>query len=65
MIDLLSLRPGERVLLRQGITAEVIENMEDGQWVQVRYVSVPDSPSEAGAEELVHAQDVLRRLEER
>ncbi len=64
MIDLLSLRPGERVLLREGITAEVVENMEDGQWVQVRYVSVPGSPSEADAVELAHAQDVLRRLEE-
>lgn len=64
MIDLLSLCPGERVFLREEITAELVENMEDGQWVQVRYLDVPGKPAEAGSVELVHSQDVLRRLEE-
>ena len=42
-----------------GITAEVIDNIGDGQWVQVRYVAVPDDPAAVGSEELCHSQDIL------
>jgi len=61
MINVLDLKPGDRLALREGITAEVTENMEDGMWVEVRYV---DAPKEAdrGLIELCHAQDIVAVL---
>ncbi len=43
MINVLTLRPGDRLELEDGTIAEVLENMEDGMWVQVRYLQVPRS----------------------
>jgi len=59
MIDMLTLQPGDRLMLKEKILAEVVENMEDGMWVQVRYIEVPGSPDEVGAIELCHAQDIV------
>jgi hypothetical protein len=59
MIDLMTLKPGDRLLLQQGIVAEVTANMGDGQWVEVRLIEVPGHPSEVGAVELCHAQDIV------
>lgn len=60
MIDMLTLKPGDRLLLREKVVAEVVENMEDGMWVQVRYLQVPGDESQVGSVEFCHAQDVLR-----
>lgn len=60
MIDLMTLKPGDRLQLQQGIVAEVTANMGDGQWVEVRLIEVPGRPSEAGAVELCHAQDIVK-----
>ncbi|MEA2740618.1 MAG: hypothetical protein QOH05_3925 [Acetobacteraceae bacterium] len=46
---------GTRLQIAGGLSAEVIENMGDGEWLRVRILSGPD----AGAEELCHATDVL------
>jgi hypothetical protein len=46
---------GRKLLIAGGLTAEVIENMGDGEWLRVRILSGVD----AGAEELCHATDVL------
>jgi hypothetical protein len=62
MIDLMTLKPGDRLLLQQGIVAEVTANMGDGQWVEVRLIEVPRRPAEAGAVELCHAQDIVKLL---
>jgi hypothetical protein len=62
MIDLMTIKVGERLQLRQGIVAEVLENMQDGMWLQVRYLAFPAQPDEVGTEELCHAQDVVRVL---
>jgi hypothetical protein len=62
MINVLTIKPGERIRLREGIVAEVLENMEDGMWLQVRYLEVPKSPDEVGTSELCHAQDILEVL---
>ena len=62
MIDLMTLKPGDRLLLQKGIVAEVIENMGDGQWVQARLIEVPEQPSDVGAVELCHAQDIVKVL---
>jgi hypothetical protein len=46
---------GARLLIAGGLTAQVIENMGDGEWLRVRILSGDD----IGAEELCHATDVL------
>jgi hypothetical protein len=59
MINLIDLAVGARVRLVGTITAEVIENMGDGQWVMVRYLEAPGDPSSVGTEELCHSQDIV------
>jgi hypothetical protein len=46
---------GAKLLIAGGLTAEVIENMGDGEWLRVRLLS----GEAAGTEELCHATDVL------
>lgn len=60
MINVLHVKVGTKLNLREGIVAEVIENMEDGMWLQVKYLEFPSSPGEVGAIELCHAQDILK-----
>ena len=60
MIDVMTIKVGDRLFLREGIHAEVLENMEDGMWLRVTYPAVPNNPSEVGAIELCHAQDILK-----
>ena len=62
MIDLMTLKPGDRLLLQKGIVAEVTENMGDGMWVEVRLIEVPQRPDDIGAVELCHAQDIVKVL---
>ncbi len=63
MIDMLTLKPGDRLVLRDNVLAEVVENMEDGMWVQVRYLEVPANAGDVGTEELCHAQDIVKLSE--
>ena len=46
---------GAKLTIAGGLSAEVIENMGDGEWLRVRILSGADS----GTEELCHATDVL------
>lgn len=62
MINVLTLKAGDRLELEDGTLAEVVENMEDGMWVQIRYIQVPRNPAEVGAIELCHAQDIVKLL---
>ena len=62
MIDLMTLKPGDRLQLIKGIVAEVTENMGDGMWVEVRLIEAPDRSDEVGAVELCHAQDIVKVL---
>lgn len=64
MIDVMAIKVGTRLKLQEGVIAEVTENMEDGQWLQVRYLEWPGRPDEVGATELCHAQDVIKVLSE-
>ena len=59
MINILDIKVGSTLLLREGVVAEVLENMQDGMWLQVNYLEVPNSPDEVGSIELCHAQDIL------
>jgi hypothetical protein len=46
---------GTKLVIAGGLSAEVIENMGDGEWLRVRLLS----GDQAGTEELCHATDVL------
>jgi len=60
MINVLDIKAGNKLLLRDGVVAEVVENMEDGMWLQVKYLEVPNNPNDVGSIELCHAQDILK-----
>jgi len=62
MIDVTSIKAGTTLKLQEGVVAEVTENMNDGQWLQVRYLESPGRPAEVGAIELCHAQDIIKVL---
>ena len=62
MIDVAAVKVGTRLRLQEGVVAEVTENMEDGQWLQVRYLESPGRPAEVGLVELCHAQDIVKVL---
>jgi hypothetical protein len=64
MIDVAGVAVGTKLKLADGVVAEVTENMEDGQWLQVRYLESPGRPAEVGAVELCHAQDIIKVLSE-
>lgn len=55
MLAVTGVEIGAKLLIAGGLSAEVIENMGDGEWLRVRILSGED----AGAEELCHATDVL------
>jgi hypothetical protein len=61
MINVIPLKSGDRLVLRERIIAEVAENMEDGMWVEVRYLEAP-SETDVGLVELCHAQDIVAVL---
>lgn len=64
MIDVMAVKAGMKLKLADGVVAEVTENMEDGQWLQVRYLESPGRPAEIGSVELCHAQDIIKVLSE-
>jgi hypothetical protein len=61
MIDVTAIKVGTRLKL-QGVIAEVTENIEDGQWLRVRYLVSPARPAEVGT--VCHAQDIIEILSE-
>ena len=64
MIDVMAIKMGTRLKLQEGVIAEVTENMEDGQWLQVRYIESPGRPADVGTVELRHATDIVMVLSE-
>lgn len=63
MINTLDLKPGDKLALREGLLAEVVENMDDGMWLQIRYLQVPGQEEPSGELELCHAQDIVKVIE--
>ena len=59
VINVLTLEPGTRVRLVGDAIAEVVANPQDGVWLLLRYLTVPDNPAQVGTEEMVFAEDVL------
>ena len=56
MIELSAVAVGNRLHLVGGITAEVLEIVND-EWAKVRLIEVPNG--EPGVEELCHATDIV------
>ena len=56
MIELSAVAVGSRLRLVGGVTAEVLEIVND-EWAKVRVLEVPGG--EPGAEELCHATDII------
>ncbi len=50
MLNLLAIEPGQFIRLKDGSTAEVVENMGDGIWLNAR--------RDSGDEELVFCEDI-------
>jgi hypothetical protein len=59
MINVIELKPGDKIQLGGDVIAEVIANPRDGIWIEARYVKVPDDPSQEGVEEMVFAEDIV------
>jgi hypothetical protein len=55
MLTVNNIEIGAKLLIAGGLSAEVIENVGDGEWLRIRLLSGDD----AGTEELCHATDVL------
>jgi len=55
MLTVTDIAAGTKLKIAGGLTAEVIENMGDGEWLRVRILTGTD----AGSEELCHASDVV------
>jgi hypothetical protein len=56
MIELSAVAIGNRLRLVGGITAEVVEIVND-EWAKIRLIEGPDA--QPGAEELCHATDII------
>jgi hypothetical protein len=56
VIELSSVAIGNKVRLVGGVTAEVVEIVND-EWAKVRLIEVPNG--EPGGEELCHATDII------
>ena len=52
------LKIGERVTLDSGAVAEVVAPTEDGKWVLVKYIEVPESPEIVGTEDLCSTDEI-------
>lgn len=57
-MNLFEIAPGMTIETKDGASAEVVENMGDGQWLMVRYLSAPKHPELVGEEELCHAEAI-------
>jgi hypothetical protein len=62
MVNVMDLKPGDRVRLAGDVVVEVISNPKDGIWIQARYLSVPDDPSQEGTEEMIFAEDMIDQM---
>lgn len=51
MIDLYAISVGDLISVKDGRKGSCVENMNDGQWVEVEF---------EGEEELIHSQDIVQ-----
>ena len=58
MINVMDLNPGDKVRLSDDVIVEIIDNPRDGIWLQGRYITVPNNPSQEGEIEMIFAEDI-------
>jgi hypothetical protein len=63
MINVMELKPGDKIRLGEDVIAEVVTNPRDGAWIQARYVTVPGDAGQEGTEEMVFAEDIVELVE--
>ena len=63
VVNLLHLKPGNKISLSSGATMEVTTNPGDGVWIFGRYLTSPSDPTQEGTEEMVFAQEIVEVLE--
>jgi hypothetical protein len=57
-MDLWTLKPGDKILTRDGAQAEVLYETEDGERIKVRYLEAKDDPSLEGTEDFVNEGEI-------
>jgi hypothetical protein len=62
MHNLLGLEPSTRLVLQDGSTVVIAENMDDGQWVRIHRLDDGGKPIEDDSFDLVHSQDIKNVL---
>ena len=60
-LELLALKAGDTVRTLDGNLAVVVQPSEDGEWVLVKYVDCPATPSLVGTEDLC-SEDELENV---
>lgn len=58
-LDIWSLKAGDVIRLEGGAIAQVAKPTEDGRWILIHYVEVPDNPDLAGTEDLCSEDEVI------
>jgi hypothetical protein len=63
VVDLTSLKLGDRVKLVGGLEAEIVEPSEDGRWILVRYLKSPRGSALVDTQDLCAAEEVEALIE--
>jgi hypothetical protein len=58
-VNIRDLAVGTRVLLSNGVEAEILSNPGDGVWLFGRCLSAVDDTARPGEEEMIFAQDIV------
>jgi len=61
-MDLRELKPGDKIRTTDGSVAEVVSDTEDGRWIKVRYLRVPEDQSLVGTEDLCYEDEIQGKL---
>lgn len=60
-VPIRELDPGDRVVLKGEVLAEVVDNPRDGMWIIVRRLETPAGPVTGAEPEMVMADEVISR----
>ena len=61
-MDVKDLKPGQKIQLEDDSTAEVLEQVQDGMYVKIRYLESPFSPEVVGTEGLASGGEIISVL---
>mgnify|MGYP001549601533 FL=1 len=58
MLNLMQLKVGQKLQLRDGRLGEIVENFGDGIWVQLRFASENGQTDLGDDGELIHCEEI-------